>query len=159
MSTPLIDLEEVLRGKNPKLLKKLPSFVLKYMKRIVHQEELNEFIVKSKDDRNHELVKGILNMVDVKVTSKGLENIPPIGNTIIVCNHPLGGVDGIAVMHEVGKVREDLKALVNDLLLSIKNLNDLMIPVDKMKKSAISNLKTIDKCYGSDYLPLFFQLD
>ena len=41
--TQKIDVENVLFSKNPALVKKLvPGFVINYLKRIVHQDELND---------------------------------------------------------------------------------------------------------------------
>jgi hypothetical protein len=36
-----VDVEEVIRNKNPHLLKILPGFILKYLKRIIHENEIN----------------------------------------------------------------------------------------------------------------------
>ncbi len=40
----LIDLEEVIRSKNPALLKWMPGLIIKYLKRIIHQDHINDFI-------------------------------------------------------------------------------------------------------------------
>ena len=40
----LIDVENVLYSKNPSLKKTIPFFIINYLKRIVHQDELNEFL-------------------------------------------------------------------------------------------------------------------
>lgn len=151
-----IDLEKVIQNKNPKLLKLLPKFVLNYIKKIVHQDDLNRLLEETKDAYGLDFVKESLKHFQINVESEGKENIPKSGGCIVVCNHPLGGIDGIAIMNEVGKIRPDLKAMVNDLLMNLKNLNDLMIPVNKHGKNAIQNLRDIDEVYASGECVIIF---
>lgn len=151
-----IDLEEVIRNKNPRLLKLLPRVVLNYIKRVIHQTEFNSFLVETKDIHNHDFVCGTLKHFQIKVISEGLDNIPKEGGCIVVCNHPLGGIDGIAVMQEVAKRRTDIKALVNDLLMNLHNLTSLLIPINKHGKNAINNVKLLDRTYASEECIIVF---
>lgn len=151
-----IDLEKVIQNKNPKLLKLLPKFILNYIKKIIHQDDLNRLLEETKDAYGLDFVKESLKHFQINVESEGKENIPKSGGCIVVCNHPLGGIDGIAIMNEVGKIRPDLKAMVNDLLMNLKNLNHLMIPVNKHGKNAIQNLRDIDEVYASGECVIIF---
>ncbi len=145
----LIDLDRVIREKNPRLFKFLPRIALRYLRKVIHQDDLNRLINETEGVYDHEFVSQALTHFEIEIESEGLENIPPQEACIVVCNHPLGGIDGIAVMNEVGKVRKDLKALVNDLLMNLTNLQDLLIPINKHGKNAIDNIKRIDKNYAS----------
>lgn len=151
-----IDIKEIIRNKNQRLLKVLPGFVLNYIKRIVHEDEFNAFLFQTKDDFGHDFVKASMKIFQINVISEGLENIPKEGGCIIVCNHPLGGIDGIAVLHEVSKIRKDIKALVNDIIMNLENLNSLLIPVNKHEKNMIRNLRQIDMAYESDECIIVF---
>lgn len=151
-----IDLEEVIRIKNPHLLKILPVFMLNYFKRIIHQKELNEFLQNAKDVYEHDFVNAAMKNFEINTISDGAENIPQKGGCIVVCNHPLGGLDGIAVMNEIGKRRKDIKALVNDILMNLRNLSSLLIPINKHAKNASENLKQIDQAYASDECIIVF---
>ncbi len=153
---PQIDLEKVIRSKNQKLLKILPGFILKYIKRIIHQDEFNEFLLQTRDVYAHDFVSAALKHFQIHVISEGEENIPKQGGCIVVCNHPLGGIDGIAVMREVGKRRNDIKALVNDILMNLENLSSLLIPVNKHAKNVIGSLKRIDQVYASEECIIVF---
>lgn len=143
------DVENIIRNKNPRLLKLIPGLLIRYIKRVVHEDEFNDFLYRTKNDYAHDFVNAAIKNFEVRVISKGLENIPKQGGCIIVCNHPLGGLDGIAVMNEVGSVRKDIKALVNDILMNLKNLNSLLIPVNKHGKNTIENIRLIDQAYAS----------
>lgn len=153
---PRIDLEKVIQEKNPRLLNWLPNFVLRYMKRIVHQDEFNDFLNRSKQQMDHEFVKAALQNFEIIVFSEGLENVPENGGCIIACNHPLGGIDGIAVMNAIGERRQDIKALVNDILMNLENMSSLLIPVNKHGKNAVKSVKLIDEAYASEGCTIVF---
>ena len=46
----LIDVDKILRTKTPKQYKYIPKFVVSYLKKIVHQDEINVFLNESKDN-------------------------------------------------------------------------------------------------------------
>ncbi|MCY1367259.1 hypothetical protein D9M69_541870 [compost metagenome] len=75
---------------------------------------------------------------------------------IFASNHPLGGLDGIAFMHALGRYRKDIKFLVNDILMNIKNLEPLFVPVNKHGKQAREASRLIDETYASDQALLVF---
>ncbi len=151
-----IDLEEVIRSKNPRLLKILPGFVLSYIKRVVHQHEFNEYLHLTKDLYAHDFIRETLKNFQIQVISEGAENIPEQGGCIVACNHPLGGIDGIAVMNEVGNRRKDIKAMVNDILMNLENMSSLLIPINKHAKNLAENVKRIDQAYASDECIIVF---
>lgn len=152
----LIDIEAVIQSKNPSLLKWMPGFVLKYIKKIIHQDHVNDFIRRQGDKQGHEFVDAIVKEFGADVSYEGLENIPETGGCIIAANHPIGGLDSIALMQTVARKRKDLKFIVNDVLLHIKNLNDLFIGVNKHGKNSTEVLDLIDSYYASDIAMLIF---
>ena len=98
-----IDIDDVFMKKNPKLYKWIPRFLLSYLKRIVHQDEINEFLWSARDKHGLDMVEAIVHRFDARIEVIGEENIPLSGRFVIAANHPLGGLDGIALMHVVGK--------------------------------------------------------
>ena len=76
----------------------------------------------------------------VKTKSIGTDNIPKTGGVIVVANHPLGGLDGVAIINEVGKIRTDVHILVNDILLQIENFKPIFVPINKHGKNSRTNL-------------------
>lgn len=151
-----LNLDKIIRDKNPNLLKWLPSFVLRYMKRIVHQDEFNAFLVRTRNEMEHDFVRATIREFEITLQSSGLENLPVSGGCILACNHPLGGIDGIAVMHEAGTIRKDMKALVNDILMNLENLNPLLLAVNKHGKNALNSMRLIEQSYASDGCTIVF---
>ena len=72
----LVDVKKALQEKNPKLYKFLPSFIINFLKKIIHQDEINQIIIKFHDKQGLEFINSGLQHMDVKTNSKGLENIP-----------------------------------------------------------------------------------
>lgn len=155
ISEKFIDLEGVISRKNPRLLKLIPGFIIRYLKRVVHQDQINGDIWRNRDRFGLDFVEAILKEFGAKITVKGIENIPPAGRWIVASNHPLGGLDGMALMHVVGKVRRDLLFPVNDLLMNLENLKELFIPINK-HGSNMGNARLIDNAYASDMALLYF---
>lgn len=158
MSTPekFIDINKVIKGKSERLAKWLPSFVVRYIKRIVHEDEVNEVVRNTDHLQGLAFVNGVMKEMDMTIELVGGENIPKTGGCILAANHPLGGLDGIAFMQAVGQVRSDMKLLVNDILLNIKNFQPLFLPVNKHGVNAREALAMIDQAYASDEATLIF---
>ena len=150
-----IDLEEIIRNKNPRILKFIPRFILNYIKKIIHQDEVNGALERYKDKEGIDFVENILNEFGAKINVINSENIPQTGRYILASNHPLGGLDGMALMHVAGKVRRDILFPVNDILLYLRNLKILFIPINKHGKN-IENKNIIDNAFDSDFMILYF---
>jgi len=151
-----IDLEEIIRSKNPRLLKLIPDFILNYVKRVIHQDQVNEVLEKYKDKEGIDFVECTLNEMGAKINVINPENIPATGRYIIASNHPLGGLDGMALMLVVGKAgRRDIVFPVNDLLLYLRNLKVLFIPINKHGKNTENKL-LLDDTFASEVIVLYF---
>jgi len=150
-----VDLEQVIAGKSPRLAKLMPGFVLRYLKRVVHQDRLNSALARMQGLEGLRFIDEVLREFGVRVVVIGKEIIPSKGRELIVANHPLGGLDGMALMQVVGSVRTDIVIPVNDLLMNIPNLKELFIPINKHGSNA-SNVKIFDDTFASDKLLLYF---
>ncbi len=155
-SDKFIDLEKIIASKNPRLLRWMPGFVLRYVKRILHVDEVNAAMYRMRDVKGVPYAAAILNELGAKVNIVGLENIPANGGYIFAANHPLGGLDGIAFMHAVGQVRSDIRFLVNDILMNLKNFDPIFVPVNKLGSNSKVSLERIDQIYASDAAVLIF---
>ena len=150
-----IDVERILASKSKNALKYTPRFIVAYLKRIVHQDYINKFLEEQKDNIGLDFVRAVLEEFDIKLNVQGLENIDPEKKYIIAANHPIGSMDGVALMDVLGKVRKDLIFPVNDLLMNLPNLQPLFIPINK-HGSNIENARIIDRAFASNVMMLYF---
>ena len=79
------------------------------------------------------------------VSALDKERIPVSGRVVIISNHPIGSLDGLALLKLVSEVRGDVKVIANELLYAIKPLRSLLLPVDNMsgKRNRKENLQAI----------------
>jgi len=145
-----IDVEELILSKNPKLHRRMPRFILNYLKNTVHEQEINEFMITHEDKYGVDFCDAVLDEFNIKVEIIGLDNIPKEGGAIFVANHPLGGMDALAIVSALRGVRDDIKFIVNDLLLKINNLKGLFVGVNKHGKNATDSLKSVEELFASD---------
>jgi putative hemolysin len=144
-----IDIRKVFKEKNPGAYKWTPSFLIDYVRRIVHEDDLNRFQNINNDVLGFDYCHQAIKEFGLQIITTGIENIPTQNGFILASNHPLGGIDGISLLHEVGKVRTDVRFLVNDILKTLKNFGDLFVPVNKLGSNASDNLRRIEEYYAS----------
>ncbi len=151
-----IDVEKVLAAKNPSLARTIPSFVIRYLRRIIHQDEINTLISENVHLRDAKFVEAILKCMSTSYRVFGSENIPAAGRYIFVSNHPLGGLDGLVFINELSKYYTDIKFPVNDILLNLTNLSGIFLPVNKHGSQAREAIRKLEEAYASGSQILYF---
>lgn len=151
----LIDVEKVIAGKNPRLLKLLPGFIVRYLKSILHQDWLNSIISKNRDKTGIEFLEAVLKGFNANIKVLGESNFLPNKPYVVVSNHPLGGLDGMALMLVIGKINSKIAMTANDFLMHVENLKSLFIPINKHGSNA-ENIAILDQTFESDKVVLFF---
>ncbi len=150
MEDKFIDIDQLIRDKNPRLYRWMPRFLINYLKRTIHQKESNEVIRENKGANGYEFSLDVIKRLEIKVEVEGLENIPASGGAIFAVNHPLGGMDALAIIKEVYPIRDDLKFVVNDLLLNLPNLKDLFTGVNKHGSNSKESLTALNQLFASE---------
>lgn len=152
-----VDIDSIFRTKNPSMYKWIPGFILSWIKKVVHQREINEALEEAKDLTDGDFVDFVVQKkLQAKVRIKGVENIPATGGAILVSNHPLGGLDGMVIMAEALRIRKDVKVIVNDILMHIPNFTNTFIPVNKLGKKAKDSLQKVEQAYAEGNLVIVF---
>lgn len=151
-----IDIRDVIKKKNPKLLKWIPNALTSFLERLVHIDDINIIMTRYADKRGLEFVDGLIEYLGASVTLVGQENIPLEDSVIFASNHPLGGLDGVAFMYAIGKHRQDVKFLVNDILMNVENLQPLFVPVNKVGGQGRSQAMAIQQAYAAKEALLVF---
>ena len=152
-----IDLRKVFESKNPKLAHWMPRFVFNWLKKIICLDDINDFIVKHGNRKDLDFADAIMEYLNLSLDIQHVENLPPAdGRYLFVSNHPLGGPDGIALISFLGSRYPKLKFPVNDILLNLKNLNNIFLSVNKHGKQSKEAVKAIEEAYASDCQIIMF---
>ncbi len=144
-----IDIEAIVAAKLPG--RRLPRPLIGYLKRIVHVEELNRGLEQLSGARGLEFVSRLIDYMGISYSVEGRERFPRDGrNYIFACNHPLGGLDGIVLAHIIGQeYGENIRLLVNDILLFVEPMRELFIPVNKLGAQGRNNATRLNDFYHS----------
>ncbi len=151
-----IYIREVFKSKNPSLARLLPGFVYRYLEKIIHQKELNDFIERHGNKYGMDFVHAALDEFAIKLTVEGVDQVPKNGRYIFVANHPLGGFDGMLMMNILDENFGVVKSLSNDLLMNITNLHPVLLPINKHGRQDAENAKIMDDTYLSSQQILTF---
>lgn len=153
-----IDVEQVLRLKMKEKADKLPRFAVNYLKRIIHQDELNEILTVYHDKQGVDFMNSVIDYFKLKLNIINEQNLPSAADRyIFVSNHPLGGLDGICLTAVLGQhYNGRIRCVVNDLLLAIPNLRSVFIPVNKHGSQSRETAVETETVYESDNQILTF---
>ena len=152
--TLTIDVDKIIAAKSNG--KRVPRFVVNYLKRTIHQDDINEYIVSRRNCRGIEFADDILRKFKATMDVYGLEKVPCEGRFIFASNHPMGGLDGMALISAVGRRVRDLKFPVNDMLLFLKNFSDIFLPVNKTGATSRRAAELMEAALASDSQVLMF---
>lgn len=149
-----LDIEKILKKKIPEAKEKyIPNFLYKFLAGFIHQKELNEMLRIGYPTTGSEFAHKLLQYLNVSVEVEGKENLPSLGErTVFACNHPLGGLDGIALIDVLGSYYGDdnIRFMVNDLLMNVEPLSNVFIPINKYGSQARNSVDIINSEYASD---------
>ena len=146
-----IDIQQVLRQKAPSAARKIPQFVINYLTRTIHQDELNDILRRYHDKNGVAFMQELIGYFDLHLVLENESNLPTEGRYIFASNHPLGGLDGICLSAIIGKrFNGNIRYLVNDLLLYLTNLRSIFVPINKHGAQGKHNARLIEEAYASD---------
>jgi len=151
-----IDLEKAIRNSDSAFFKSLPGFVINIMKRIVHEDDLNASIYRSRHLQNIPFINDILDGWNVKVQSEGLDNIPATGRFIFAANHPVGGMDALSLFSSAGSVCPNIISPSNQVLSIIPNIRDLMVGLNVFGRQTKETAAKLHQLFDSDNHILIF---
>jgi putative hemolysin len=151
-----INIKEVFLLKNPKLAKKIPGFIYRYITRIMHIDEINEILVNHGNERGVEFANSMVKHFNVHQTIIGEENIPKTGSFIFASNHPLGGFDSLLIMSNLDRILGNVVTLVNDILMNIPQLHPVFVPLNKHGSHSKEVIRNIHEAYSSNKQILIF---
>lgn len=155
-----IDIDKILRSKMGAKADKVPRFLVKWLKKTIHEDEVNRFLWESKDKQGVEWLEECVKYLDMRLQLRGEENLPAPDDGKLytfVSNHPLGGIDGVALGAVIGRKYDgNFRYLVNDLLMNLPGLAPVCIPINKTGKQSRSFPAMVEAGFASDNHMLMF---
>lgn len=151
-----IDVKKVIEEKAPKLKKWMPRFMLIWLKQKLHEDEINQLMHELKDDYGLAFNKKGLEKLGAKIVAINPHYLPKTGGIIIAANHPLGGLDGMAMIKAVGDIRPDVRFVVNDVLDNLKKYGDVFVGVNKISSTSAKSLRAMENVLASEDAIIFF---
>jgi 1-acyl-sn-glycerol-3-phosphate acyltransferase len=151
-----IDVKGVFYYKNSRLAAMIPGFIYRYLKHVIHEAEINKFLEKHGEKQNLDFVNAAIEDFNVTIKLLGTENIPQNGRYIFAANHTLGGFDGLVLISVISRYFSEIKFLVNDILMNLKNIQGLFIPINKHGKQALESATQMEKAFESNAQILTF---
>ncbi len=157
----LIDIDTIVKDKAGAKAKYIPGFVISWLKRTLHQDEVNKFLSgRAKGKYGVDFLDECVDYLEMDLKVRGLDQLP--GNEdgryfTIVSNHPLGGEDGVALGKLLcHKYDSKIKYLVNDILMNLQGLAPLCVPINKTGGQSRNFPKMVETAFQSDNNVLMF---
>lgn len=135
---------------------RLLSFIFK---RLLHEKEFADFSQRYPLLSGFDFIEKALEYFEFNIatTDSEVEHIPVTGRVVIVANHPIGSLDGFALLHTIRKLRPDVKVVANELLMAIEPLHDILLPVNNLSGHTSSrNLKNIHQFLADEGALIMF---
>jgi len=157
----MLEVDKVVDENLPNLANKpwLERPVKSFLKRFLHEQEFQQFEEQYPHLKGIDFVEQCLTYLGVSYSARDSEreNIPSQGRAVIIANHPIGSIDGLALIKLVTDIRKDVKVVVNNLLMTLKPLQPLLLPVDNMGgKTPKENLRAINQYLENDGVVIVF---
>ena len=154
-----LDLHAIVRARLGRKARWVPRCLVSWLARLIRQDRLNALLRNNYPRRGAEFCRGVLGDLDVTVSLAEGSRLPDPARrrVIIVSNHPLGGLDGMALIdiftrHYGGQVH----FIVNDLLMAVEPLTDVFVPVDTHAVQSRSTITSIEDVLCGDDPVLIF---
>ena len=146
-----IDVNKVLRERLPKHYRYIPRFAVRWLERTICQDRLNTILEKMAGKDSVDAAVAALEEMNITVSATGVDALPA-GRFMFVSNHPLGGLDGLALISLLGNCYDHkIKFMVNDLLMAVTPLRGVFLPVNKFGRQSREAATEIETALASDH--------
>lgn len=157
----MIDISQLLHQHLPNLCERplLRHLTLRFFSWLFNAPAFAAFAQRYPQLRGLDFVSQVLRDLNIQYQINGLacDNIPAQGRVIIAANHPIGSIDGLILMHLIGRIRPDTKMVANQLLNQLTPLRSLLFAVDNVhQQTARQNILAIHQHLLNDGALIIF---
>lgn len=137
----MLNIEQSVINKFPGFATQSPiirNSTLSILRKLTREQEINAFLRENHGITGIDFIDRIFDYFNFSysISQRERDNIPSQGRLIIIANHPIGSLDGLALLRLASEVRRDVKIIANDMLMAFEPLHDLLLPLDNMTRSA-----------------------
>lgn len=155
-----VDIDKILADKMGSKSKYVPAFLVSWLKHILHQDQVNEYLWDSRHLTGVDWLEECVRYLDMTLEVEGKENLPDKDDGKLytfVSNHPLGGIDGVALGAVIGRHYDGkFRYLVNDILMNLPGLAPVCIPINKTGSQSRNFPAMVEAGFSSDNHMLMF---
>lgn len=155
-----IDIKRILKDKMGSKARFVPYFLVAWLKKIIHEDEVNRFLWENRNLKGTEWLTACVQYLDMTLDIVGAENLPDKNDGKLytfVSNHPLGGQDGVSLGSIIGRHYDGkFRYLINDLLLNLPGLKPVSIGINKTGKQSRDFPRMVEAGFNSDNHLLMF---
>lgn len=129
------------------------------LRRLMHERRFADFSEQYPGLTGMDFVEQVLDSFQFSyaVTERERENIPVSGRLVIVANHPIGTLDGLALLKLVYDVRQDVRIVANDVLASVQALAPCLLPVRMLSGISMKvQIRRIEEALRREEAVIFF---
>lgn len=148
-----IDVDAVIRDRVPGLARFIPKCATGWLARVICQDRMNRLLEENRGLEGADFCRGVLASLSISTELTNADKLPPKCDrrVVFVSNHPLGGLDGMALIdiiqtHFGGPVW----FIVNDLLMAVKPLNNVFLPINKHGAQSRKAAADIERAFAGD---------
>ena len=145
-----IDIATIIEEINPRKLKPLPGFIIKWIEKIIRQEEMNRILTKYSDFQGLDILTKIIEELNIMIKVEGEVNLPENSKCFFLSNHPFGLIDGLVLTKIVGDKYHDLKSIGNEAFMYVPHLRPFIAAVNVFGRNPKEYINALGKIYDSD---------
>ncbi|MCC8039023.1 MAG: 1-acyl-sn-glycerol-3-phosphate acyltransferase [Bacteroidales bacterium] len=153
-----IDVAKVIEERLPRKYRRwIPQWAIRWLERTICQDQLNEMLRVNAGKEGSDFCRGVLEHLGITLEIQGKLPDRADKQVMIVSNHPLGGLDGMALIMAVADhYGVEPLFVVNDLLMAVEPLRPVFVPVNKHGRQSRQAVEAMDKALRSDRPVLYF---
>jgi len=155
----LIDLRKIFTAKVPKLMKHMPNWLFRKIQKLLHEDDINEVLTNYGHLSGVDFINALIADFNLELELQGVDNLMASDRILVASNHPLGGLDGIALIAAVGNHRGTTLTPVNDFLMFVKPLEPIFIPVNKVGSATADreeNIRLFNETFAGNATICYF---
>ena len=145
-----INIATIINDINSRKLKRLPGFIIKWIEKIIRQDEMNQILTKYSDYQGLDILTKIIEELNIKIEVDGKENLPENSRCFFLSNHPFGLIDGLVLTKIVGDKYHVLKSIGNEAFMYVPHLRPFIAAVNVFGKNSKEYITALENIYDSD---------